>query len=69
MLNRFTKAVSGGIATGGITWSQTSGDAVALGCVQRDLLRRAVKIAGRPIPALAFPLIVVHPDHVSVGRA
>ncbi len=34
-----------------------------------ELLRRAVQIAGRAHPLLAFPLIVVHPQDVSVGAA
>ncbi len=43
------------------------GDTIAFGCIERELLRRAVKISGRAVPVLAFPLIVVHPDHVAVG--
>ena len=42
-------------------------DAIAFRRIERDLFRGAVEIAGRAVPALAFPLIVVHPDDVAVG--
>ena len=37
------------------------------GRVDADLLRLAVEIAGRDVPVLPFPLVVVHPHGVAVG--
>ncbi len=42
-------------------------DPVAPGGVQRDLLRPAVQVARRAVPALPFPLVVVHPYGVAIG--
>ncbi len=44
-------------------------DRAGLRRVEVELPRRAVQIPWRTVPALAFPLIVVHPEYVAVGAA
>ena len=35
--------------------------------IEVHLLHLAHEVAGRRVEVLAFPLVVVHPDHVAVG--
>ena len=36
-------------------------------CVDAHALHFAIEVAGRDVPVLPFPLVVVHPHHVTVG--
>ena len=59
--------VSLGGSIGGIVLVSSISDGAALGRIDRDLLRRAVEVAGLAVPVLAFALIHGQLERAAVG--